>query len=262
MPAPLPAWWAALEARAAQPPDRPRLPLCIEGRASPVGSIEAALTQRLSGAGLSLVRCERHAEVTGPPDAAFAQIAQWLAAQKLGGTWRDELLPVTDEAGVICSAIERAAVRPLGIATFAVHLIAWTESGSAWVQQRALDKATDPGQWDTLVGGLVAARESVATALARETLEEAGLRLGALQALRRAERITIRRPVVQGFMVEHIDVFEAVVPEGITPVNQDGEVARFDCIAPAALIERLVADAFTLEAALMLARSLRRRGVV
>jgi len=26
-----------------------------------------------------------------------------------------------------------------------------------WVQQRALDKANDPGLWDTLMGGMVSA---------------------------------------------------------------------------------------------------------
>ena len=45
-------------------------------------------------------------------------------------------------------------------------------------------------------------------------------------------------------------------------MNQDGEVERFECLAPEALLERLAAGQFTLEAALMLAASLRRRGLV
>ena len=61
-------------------------------------------------------------------------------------------------------------------------------------------------------------------------------------------------------MVEHIEVFEAVVPDGLVPVNRDGEVERFERLAPPALIERLQADRFTLEAALILAASLQRRG--
>ena len=76
------------------------------------------------------------------------------------------------------------------------------------------------------------------------------------------DRITIRRPVSEGYMVEHIDVFEAVLPDGIEPVTQDGEVERFECLPPAALVERLTEGDFTLEAALMLAASLRRRGLV
>lgn len=63
-------------------------------------------------------------------------------------------------------------------------------------------------------------------------------------------------------MVEHIDVFEVVVPDAMKPANQDGEVACFDRIAPGDLIERIAAGAFTLEAGLILARCLERRGLV
>jgi 8-oxo-dGTP pyrophosphatase MutT (NUDIX family) len=158
--------------------------------------------------------------------------------------------------------IERSAVRPLGIATHAVHLIAYAGQGEVWAQQRAFDKATDPGQWDTLVGGLVAADERDTEALERETWEEAGLRRTDLHDLRHADRLTIRRPVAEGYMVEHIDVFEAVVRAGATPCNQDGEVERFERIGVAALVPRLQAGQFTLEAALMIAASLRRRGLL
>ena len=98
----------------------------------------------------------------------------------------------------------------LGIATHAVHLIARAENGSVWVQQRAFDKDTDPLRWDTTTGGLVAAGESIAQTLARETWEEAGLRVAELQNVTAIGRFTVRRPVPGGYMVEHIDMFEAV----------------------------------------------------
>jgi hypothetical protein len=60
-------------------------------------------------------------------------------------------------------------------------------------------------------------------------------------------------------MVEHVDVFEAVVPEGVRPANQGGEVARFECMKADEPLDHLAADACTLEAALILARSLARR---
>ena len=61
-------------------------------------------------------------------------------------------------------------------------------------------------------------------------------------------------------MIEHIEVFEAVVPRGLEPVNRDGEVDRFEALMPAELIGRMQDDAFTLEAALILIEALRRRG--
>ena len=111
------------------------------------------------------------------------------------------------------------------------------------------------------MGGLVAAGESNAQALARETWEEAGLRVEALCELAAFGRFTVRRPVADGYMVEHIEMFEAVAPEGLAPLNQDGEVERFECVDRAALVERLHADGFTLEAAMILARWLERRAV-
>ena len=33
-----------------------------------------------------------------------------------------------------------------------MHLVGETSDGHFWVQQRALNKANDPGQWDTLMG--------------------------------------------------------------------------------------------------------------
>jgi len=263
MSSPKPDWWLRLAENAALPPTQPRRALRIEAAASPVGSIEPGLADRLRAAGLPLQLHGDDVELlTGAPDAALAELAHWLFAQGLGGPWRDELLAVTDQHGTRHAVIERAAVRPLGIATFAVHVIGCTPQGGFWVQQRAFDKATDPGLWDTLMGGMVAANETVAGALERETWEEAGLRLADLHALQPAGRVTVRRPVKQGYMVEHSDVFEAVIPAALTPVNQDGEVDRFECLAPAALLERLAAGQFTLEAALMLAASLRRRGLV
>jgi 8-oxo-dGTP pyrophosphatase MutT (NUDIX family) len=252
-----------LAERAAQPPERVRRALHIEGVASPIGSIEVALAERMRTSGLLLPwREDGSAVLVGPSDAALERAAVWLHAQGVVGKWRNELLAVTDESGTRHAVIERAAVRPLGIATYAVHLIGFAPNGSVWVQQRAFDKATDPGQWDTLVGGLVAADESHASALERESWEEAGLRLPALRSLVRVDQITVRRPVTDGYMVEHIDAFEAVLPESTQPANQDGEVERFECLTPAGLIDRLAAGKFTLEAALLLAASLRRRGFV
>ncbi len=252
-----PALLARLAARADVPPLAARAALRSADGRHVIGSLEAPLGRRLVDEGLLLPDSRVNGGWRLPDstdmDAALAGIAHWLQANQLGGRWRNELLAVDNAEGVPVAAIERAAVRPLGIATHAVHLIGQRADGHVWVQQRALDKATDPGLWDTLMGGLVSAHESIATTLERETWEEAGLRIAELDALQPFTRITVRRPVTDGYMVEHIQVFEAVVPDALTPQNQDGEVERFDCIAAKELQERLHADAFTLEAALMLA---------
>ena len=70
----------------------------------------------------------------------------------------------------------------------------------------------------------------------------------------------MRRPVPDGYMIEHIAVHAAVVPDRVVPVNRDGEVARFERLATGALLERLRRGAFTLEAALVLVGALGREG--
>jgi 8-oxo-dGTP pyrophosphatase MutT (NUDIX family) len=268
---PDPGWLQQLAARLNQAPARPRAALELRWPgmahgAACIGSIEPALAVRMADAGLPLHasgdawRVETSTEAGIDP--ALAEIARWLHAMQLASAWRDERLYVADAAGKVLGCIERAAVRPLGIATHAVHLVAVDAVGRVWVQQRAFDKATDPGLWDTTMGGLVSAGESITQTLARETREEAGLDIDALHGVTPLKRsITVRRPVSEGYMVEHIAVFEAVAAPGQVPLNQDGEVERFECLDAPDLIERLHAGDFTLEAAMILAKWLERRAI-
>ncbi|CAN5880789.1 NUDIX domain-containing protein [soil metagenome] len=248
-------WVATQRTRADRPPLRPRARLMFDA-ATVIGSIEPTLADRMHAAGLPLRRSHDAWLIDSPHDPSLERIALWLEAHRLGSRWRNELLSVTDEAANAVAEIERAAVRPLGITTHAVHLIAGAPNGDAWVQQRALDKSTDPGLWDTTMGGLISAGESILRTLARETWEEAGLHIESLHDVAPRGSFTVRRPIDSGYMVERIHVFRATVPEGLVPLNQDGEVAAFERVTPEALTQRLIAGQFTLEAGLILADGL------
>jgi len=252
-------WRAGACAAANLPPAAPRAALWIDGHA--IGSIEPGLASRLVDAGLPLAASEDGVgwRIAAPADASLAVIARWLHEHGLSAPWRDERLAVAPADGSALAVVERAVARVLGITTRAVHLIGFAPDGRVWIQQRAFDKAVDPGLWDTLMGGQVSAGESIEETLARETQEEAGLAIADLVDVRHTDRITVRRPVARGYVIEHVEVFEATVPAALEPVNQDGEVERFDCLAIADLLERLAAGAFTLEATLILDRALARR---
>lgn len=184
------------------------------------------------------------------------QLADVLRDAGLVGAWRNEQLAVRNEQDVQIGTIERGAVRPLGIATLAVHLVGQTTDGRFWVQQRALDKPNDPGKWDTLMGGMVSAEDTVETALKRETWEEAGLHLADLQNLHYGGRQSNCRPSSDGsagYMQEFIEWYVATVPDGLTPNNQDGEVAQFVLMDGAQLLAAMQRGEFTLEAALIFA---------
>jgi 8-oxo-dGTP pyrophosphatase MutT (NUDIX family) len=251
-------WRARARAAANVAPLGPREPLHLEvdGRSAIVGSIERETAERLLAARLPLRRVGAGWQVDPPAEPSLASIAAWLRGAGLAGRWRDELLAVVDADERAVAAIERSVVRVLGLTTYAVHLVGFAAGGErVWVQRRALDKATDPGLWDTLMGGQVGAGETVERALARETWEEAGLDVATLPELRKLSRITIRRPVAEGYMVEHLDIYSARLPQGVEPCNRDGEVERFECLDHAALEQRLQRGEFTLEASLILAEA-------
>jgi 8-oxo-dGTP pyrophosphatase MutT (NUDIX family) len=273
-----PGWLAALLARAQQPARSPRVPLYIGGHA--VGSVERSIDFGVltnTGAHEQLLKREQFSPDSVPAWSlhegdlglaeALRRLAQCLHDANLGHVrryWRNELLAVRNEAGEVMAGIERGVVRPLGLATRAVHLVGWTADGGIWVQQRAFSKANDPGQWDTLMGGMVSAQDDVQTALSRETWEEAGLHLHQLQALAAGGTVRLSRPSEdllhdpQGiaYTVEDIDWYQAVLPKGLKPSNQDGEVEQFEWLTREDLIARLHANLFTDEAALILVAAL------
>lgn len=263
------AWRERLRQRSDQPPLAPRLPLWWGGRR--IGSVQEDFVARLGDPAIASrwlrsARIDGEAgwEVRGELTAALGHIAFAMREAGLAHAWRDEQLAVTDASGEVLGSVEPAAVRPLGITTFAVHLAGFTPTGECWVQQRSLSKPNDPGLWDTLMGGMVPASDALEDALARETWEEAGLRMAQLQALAYGGRVAVRRPtgdVRGGYVVEWIDWYHCIVPQACVPENQDGEVAQFRRLAAGELSETLSRDGFTLEAALVLSefsdRSLR-----
>ena len=184
------------------------------------------------------------------------QLADLLRDAGLAGAWRNEQLAVRNESGGQIGTVERGAVRPLGIATLAVHLVGQSPDGRFWVQQRAFDKPNDPGKWDTLMGGMVSSVDTVETALERETWEEAGLNIADLKNLRYEGRQSNCRPSsdgAAGYMQEFIEWYVATLPDGLMPINQDGEVAQFALIDQAHLLAGMQRGEFTLEASLIMA---------
>jgi 8-oxo-dGTP pyrophosphatase MutT (NUDIX family) len=257
-----PAWLAQLHAAAQRPPAVPRVPLWWQQ--ATIGSVVPVLAERWSRETGLLQPGHRDSQpgfdIRGELTPTLAALADVMRASGVAHAWRDEQLAVADDTGQVLGSVERAVVRPLGIATRAVHLMATTPSGEHWVQQRAHDKPNDPGLWDTLMGGMVSACDTLHEALARETWEEAGLWLEQLQSLTHGGSVLTTRPTGSqgiGYIVEHIDWYRCVLADGLTPVNQDGEVEQFSLLHPEDLLAALLGGAFTLEAALVFAASAR-----
>lgn len=266
-----PAWLSALQASANRPPSRPRQDLLLNGQR--IGSVEPDSFKRIVPDGQSLrmlafvleQRPDACWHITGQGTEALAYIAQVCRAENIGCVceqWRDELLAVFSPENRKIAAFERGVARFLGITTRAVHLVGYTSTGKFWVQQRSLDKAIDPGLWDTMAGGLVPASDNLTTALVRETWEEAGIDLNLVQQLHAGGRELVQHPDTRdggiGYVVEQIDWFTGVIPNGVIPVNQDGEVAQFALLEPLALKSQMESNVFALDASLILFRALSR----
>jgi 8-oxo-dGTP pyrophosphatase MutT (NUDIX family) len=191
--------------------------------------------------------------------ALLDQIANRLRTAGIVRGWRNEQLDVrTPSNAEPLATIERAACRALGIPTHAVHLNAFDHAGRLVVARRADDKPIDPGMWDNLVGGMVAAGEDELTALARETKEEAGLELARLE-LTRGGLVCERRPVIEGYMIESVQVFDTVLTADTVPRNEDGEVAAIEARSIEDVLQAIGRGDFTLEAALVTVDALLRR---
>lgn len=259
-PQPSASWLQRLRGRADEAPAKPRVPLWWDTVA--VGSFEPDLLEDLLYDMPPTVLQRRDGapgpgwQLRGDLTSAVGRLAASIRQAGLAPNWRNEQLAVRGSRGETLGTVERGVARILGIATHAVHLAGFMSDGRHWVQQRAFDKPSDPGLWDTLVGGMVPAGEAPERTLERETWEEAGLKLSELQRLRHGGRLTIKRPGGGrgGYIIEELDWFTATVPDDVVPVNQDGEVVQFRRMDAEEVCARLEQEEFTLEAALVLSR--------
>lgn len=253
----------ALQPRLQQLPPLGSRPLTVAGRVC--GWITARATEAVCEVGSVRVDHEAvHAGATLDPGAEDLNIllSNLALALKEAGclrAWRDELLDVVGEGSRV-GVIERAALRPLGLLSRAVHLNAWTPDGRLWVARRSPTKSTDPNMLDTLVGGLAGAGEDMGTALLRESYEEAGLEPHQIKQQSPTRNVLrMHRRLPEGYQVEDVLVSECVLDASLVPHNTDGEVSEFLAVEPAGLWALLTSGEFTLEAELVILDCLRSR---
>jgi 8-oxo-dGTP pyrophosphatase MutT (NUDIX family) len=140
-----------------------------------------------------------------------------------------ELCDVVDELG---ARIGRTVARDTPLAPgeyyLVVHVWIRDEAGDYLVQQRAHDRATDPGVWATTAGYVQAGEDSLAAAV-RETREELGLQLQPAQ-LERLKRHALDDRVE--------DIWLATVSRAaLGPPEPGPEVADWKWISKAMLNE-------------------------
>jgi 8-oxo-dGTP pyrophosphatase MutT (NUDIX family) len=174
--------------------------------------------------------------------------------------WEDHVIgigPLCSEPGLQLPAafeMERSAFRFFGLHSHAVHVNGFTNDGHLWCGRRALTKSIDPGMLDNLAAGGLPVGESLQTCGVREMAEEAGIsEVLALTAVSHGN-VSTCRAVDRGWHHETLWVYNLLLPPDVTPINQDGEVSEFTCLSPKQVLEAIENNAFTLDAACVIAQ--------
>lgn len=252
--------------RATQYPRREFTPLWLSGE--PLGAVNPLWRGRLAEAEPKLFKdtgdalvCLLDGDYSTLSQALQAAAERWHHKGWLNG-WRNENFTAFNRAGEAILELERAAFRPLGITSRAVHLngLVRLPDGSVkmWIARRSPDKAVDPNRMDNMMGGGVAAGETLATALMREGWEEAGITPELLADLPTVSLLLAERPVQRGLHREWLYAYDVWLPENVIPANQDGEVAEHVLLELSEVEALLAADRFMIDAALVVIDSLLR----
>lgn len=192
------------------------------------------------------------------PDAALQLVNARLHHQGLIQGWREEIIDVPSLADPRCilARMERAAARFWGTLTRGAHATGFLADAQGrpshlWIARRALDKATDPGLLDNLIGGGVPCGQSPLQALQREAWEEAGLMPGELAGLRECRVIHLLRDIPEGLQREALYSFDLQLAPEAVPHNQDGEVAGFELMPVDQALTLAATDRMTVDAAVV-----------
>lgn len=217
-------------------------------------------------------------KLTETPDGIFLQTNDWPSmGAKLQHTalqwkqhgllhgWRGEQFDVRSPAGDTLFTLERAAFRPFGLTSSAVHLngLVPTEQGwHFWIGRRSPYKAVDPDKLDNLVGGGISSGETPHEAILRESEEEAGLTPRHLAGLQNTSEIHSIRPVARGIHDEILHIFDIILPPTVHPKNQDGEVADFQLMSIPQIIDAMLTRNMMHDAQLVTLDAFRRHGLL
>ena len=176
-------------------------------------------------------------------------VVEALAKEGFIPGWRNERYRIED-----LFDIERAAARPFGLTTQAVHLNG-VAGERMWLARRSATKQIDPGMLDNLVAGGIGSGFSVLETLIKEAWEEAGIPAELARKATAGGTIQVLREVPEGVQSEIVSIYDLELPEDWLPQNQDGEVSEFKLLA----FSEVEREVLTFEAALTARDYLKRR---
>ena len=202
--------------------------------------------------------------------AALDRVTRSLASEGRLTAWRNERYAVASEFGTPpWFRLERAAARFFGIQTYAAHVNGLVRRGDEikmWIARRSPTKSIDPDLLDNLVGGGIAAGQSIAATVVKEAWEEAGVAESVAALAQPAEAVHICREQPDGLQRETIFVHDLWLPIEFAPSCQDGEVVDFRLVTLAEAAHLIAnedgPDVVTADASLVILDCLLRHGAI
>ncbi|SMC85127.1 NUDIX hydrolase [Polynucleobacter kasalickyi] len=181
-------------------------------------------------------------------------LAEFLRSKGVFSHWRNEQFSFLREDAHEIFRLERAAFRGFGLMSTAVHINGFTRDGSIWLATRSDSKSVDPGLIDNMTAGGINAIETVQSCAERELWEEAGVVSNQLNNLFPAGLIEVRR-FLPPHEIHHekIFTFDLFVDENWTPINHDGEVQSFQKHGIEEVIDFILSEKMTQDAAVVTA---------
>lgn len=238
-----------------------------------VGWVRSDTVQRLTAFGDCFLGHEQQIhlhprlDTVGARSDAVAAVLAVLRDEGLVPGWRNELYPVTVDFYVPpLLAVERAAATLFGTLAHGINVNGFVGSGwgmKVWIARRAATKAVDPNMLDLIVGGGQPLGLTLTENVIKECWEEAGIAAELAQCAVPVGIVTLMQERPQGLRVDLQFNFDLALPADFRPVNQDGEVAGFECMPVSDLIHLLRSeDSFMYDSALVHIDFLVRHGFI
>jgi 8-oxo-dGTP pyrophosphatase MutT (NUDIX family) len=174
---------------------------------------------------------------------AVDEVVQALVAERRVTKWRNETFDVAPRWGEPpIFRLDRGAVPFFGVRAYGVHLNGYRRAGDAyslWIGRRASNKQIDPGKLDNIVAGGIGNGYGAAATLVKEAEEEAAIPADLIARAVAAGALSYRMETRLGIRDDVMFVYDLEVPENFSPTNGDGEIAGFELMPLADVLERI-----------------------
>jgi 8-oxo-dGTP pyrophosphatase MutT (NUDIX family) len=166
-----------------------------------------------------------------------------LVVERRVPKWRNETFDVAPYWGEKpIFRLDRGAVPFFGVRAYGVHLNGYRRDGdgySLWIGRRASNKQIAPGKLDNMVAGGIGNGHGAAATLAKEAEEEAAIPAALIARAVAAGGLTYRMETKLGIRDDVMFVYDLEVPDDFQPTNGDGEIAGFELMPLATILERI-----------------------